>query len=99
MTALTLATTATPSNTQTYEKNFKISYVPLTIVMIYKSNKSFLKLKISVVLKRPTQAVAAEGFHGISSTISSEPSILPFRMSLAANACRPCWSLLATKMT
>lgn len=64
--ALVLAATTTLANAQTCEKNFKVTGVPLVTSMIYKSSQSFPKLKTDVALKRLAQAVAAEGFQGIS---------------------------------
>ncbi|MBT1154551.1 hypothetical protein J1C56_02990 [Aminobacter anthyllidis] len=51
---------------QTCEKNFKVSGIPLVTAVSYKSSQSFPKVKQAEALKRLAQAVAAEGFSGIT---------------------------------
>jgi hypothetical protein len=51
---------------QTCEKNFKVSGIPLVTALSYKSSQSFPKVKQAEALKRLAQAVAADGFSGIT---------------------------------
>ena len=48
------------------ESNFKVSGVPMVTALSYRSWQEFPKAKASIVLKNLAQAVAAEGFSGIS---------------------------------
>lgn len=48
------------------ESNFKVSGVPMVTALSYRSWQEFPKAKASIVLKSLAQAVAAEGFSGIS---------------------------------
>ena len=57
---------ASAAQAQTCEKNFKVSGIPLVTVVSYKSSQSFPKVKQADALKRLAQAVAAEGFSGIT---------------------------------
>lgn len=47
------------------EQNFKTSGVPMVTAISYSTSMTFPKVQPSVALKRLSQAVAAEGFHGI----------------------------------
>jgi hypothetical protein len=60
------AITVSVAQAQTCEKNFKVSGIPLVTAVSFKSSQSFPKVKQAQALKRLAQAIAAEGFSGIT---------------------------------
>lgn len=58
--------TVSAAQAQTCEKNFKVSGIPLVTAVSFKSSQSFPKVKQAQALKRLAQAIAAEGFSGIT---------------------------------
>lgn len=63
---------ATLAQAASCEANFQVSGVPMVTALSYRSWQEFPKAKASVVLKNLAQAVAAEGFSGV--TVNKELS-------------------------
>ncbi len=57
---------ATLAQAASCEANFKVSGVPIVTAVSFRSWQEFPKAKAPAVLKKLAQAVAAEGFSGIS---------------------------------
>lgn len=64
--ALCLTALASPTLAASCEKNFTVSGVPMVTAVAYKSWQEIPKAKASTVLQKLAQAVAAEGFSGIT---------------------------------
>ena len=64
--AALLLSSATLAQAASCEANFKVSGVPIVTAVSFRSWQEFPKAKAPAVLKKLAQAVAAEGFLGIS---------------------------------